>query len=171
MKNDRIINIILTGANGTLSIIFGLIALLFPSITIAGLAIYFAISIIIGSIGLLSSAVKYTDNSNRTIEAILGLIAGLIILFNPNSTVAVFTTILGLLGLASGIVLLLPYIKSRDYNSVHPVTAMIGVISFIFGIIIMINPFKSSKFLTVVIGIFALAYGIFSLIKNTRNPK
>jgi uncharacterized membrane protein HdeD (DUF308 family) len=36
----------------------------------------------------------------------------------------------------------------------------------VLGVLIMINPFTSTRIIAVIIGIYAIGYGIFSIVKN-----
>ncbi len=86
--------------NGILAIIFGLIAVFFPGITIVALAIYFAIAILLGGALLTISSImsrKHPLSSPLTMgEGILGILIGLIILLHPEKAAAVFIALIGI---------------------------------------------------------------------------
>ena len=48
-----------------------------------------------------------------------------------------------------------------------PFHMLTGILSVIIGIVIILNPFESTRLIVILIGIYVIAYGLFSII-NTR---
>lgn len=88
----------LTKLNGILAMIFGLVAVFFPGITLAALGIYFAITILIGGISLLVGSAQLKKSNRHWYfllpEGIIGVLIGIVILARPGLAAAVFITIL-----------------------------------------------------------------------------
>ena len=107
MKTSKLNNWLLPGINGILAIIFGIIAIVFPSITLIVLAVYFAISIMIGGILLILGAIRTmtlkTGRSLQLFEGVVGLLLGIAILSNPKLSVAVFVAIFGIWAMLLGL--------------------------------------------------------------------
>lgn len=167
MKN-KITDYLLTGSNGVLAILFGLIAIFFPGITLKALAIYFAISIIIGSITLFISSMKIADDRHRIIEGIIGMLIGFFILFNPKLSATVFIAIVGIWAMVVGLVIIIPFIRRKENRSENLIPIILGTVSFIAGVLIATNPFEGYRLIAILIGIYALLYGLYSLIRNTK---
>jgi uncharacterized membrane protein HdeD (DUF308 family) len=158
--------------NGVLAIIFGLVALLFPGITLVALGIYFAISILIGCILLTVGAFRVKKTNDHwyllLIEGIIGILISIIILARPELVASVFVTIIGLWALIIGLVLLFSYFRGRLATISNSLVLIISVLSLITGLVIVLNPFESTRIITVLIGIYAIIYGLFSVINSSK---
>lgn len=164
----------LQNLNGLLALIFGFIALAFPALTLATLAIFFAVSILLGGAGLIIHASR-TRTSNRAwylqlIEGIAGLVIGVLVLFNPQGAASLFIILVGLWSIFLGLLVLLTYYNRKREGRSVGILAATSIFFLIIGILIVINPFASTRFLTILIGIYAIAYGIFSLTDKTVKP-
>ena len=159
--------------NGILAIVFGLVALFFPGITLAALGIYFAISIIIGGIMLIIGAFKNNIKKKRRniflLEASIGILLGIIILLRPELVATIFVTIMGIWALIIGVVFLVTFLRSNLPAYSNTFVLIVSIVSLITGLIIILNPFESTRIVTVLIGIYALFYGLFSIINSTKN--
>ena len=172
MKNFKLKNLGLTSLNGTLAILFGIIALAFPSITMVTLIIYFAISVIIGGIILFFNSIRVkNENPNWSFllfEGIIGILFGLIILSRPEMTAVVLLTIIGIWSLIIGLIFTAVYFISSAPKEIKYIYLAAGITSLFFGLLIVINPFESPRSVIILIGLCAITYGIFSIINNSR---
>ncbi|MBN1158814.1 MAG: DUF308 domain-containing protein [Bacteroidales bacterium] len=170
MKQFKLNTWIFPGLHGFLAVLFGLIALLFPSITLIGLAIYFAIMIILGGLLLILSSVRMRSFKGgrywQLLEGITGVLLGTVILIRPELSVAVFVAITGIWAMLLGLFFLVIYFRKQLQEFEQYFFLIAGFISFIFGLLIALNPFKSSRIMMVLIGIYAIAYGIFSIVRT-----
>lgn len=158
--------------NGILAIVFGLVALFFPGLTLATLGILFSIAILIGGIMLTTGSLRIRKINHRwyilLLEGIIGILIGIIILARPELVATVFVTIIGLWALIIGLVFLFTYIKSRLPSFSNIFMLIISVLSLLTGIFIIIDPFESTRIITILIGIYAIIYGLFSVIHSSR---
>lgn len=174
MKDRKIRNWFLTNLNGILATMFGIIALAIPSITVITLVIYFAVSVLIGGIGL--SVVAFSvknENPNWSLilfEGILGLLFGIIILARPEFTAVVFIALIGIWSLILGVIFIVTFFRNRISKPLRNIYLTIGIVSLLFGILIVVNPFDGPRAVITLIGLYALIYGIFSIINNTQKP-
>lgn len=175
MKKINIKNWFLSSLNGILAILFGIVALAFPSVTVLTLVIYFAITVLIGGIGLSVVAFRVKNtNPNWSIillEGILGLLFGLIILARPELTAVVFITLIGIWSLILGVIFMIAYFKVKLSPVIRNVYLAIGIISLLFGLLIIINPFEGPRAVIILIGLYAVTYGVFSIINNMQKNK
>jgi uncharacterized membrane protein HdeD (DUF308 family) len=173
MNSLNIKNWNLSVLNGVLAIIFGLIALLFPGITITGLAIYFAITILIGGLSLIINVIRSKDSVSKwyysLLEGVIGVLIGIVILAQPESAATFFIAIIGIWALFIGLVFLFSYFKKAMPELVSAFQLVAGIISAVIGILIILNPFESTRIIAVLVGIYAIAYGTFSLVNTSKN--
>ncbi len=163
---------IFSSLNGILAIIFGLVTILFPTITLVALAIYFAVSILVGGLVLTISSLQiknqYPGWQFVLLEGILGILIGIIIVLKPEFSAAVLVTIIGLWAILLGCILLISWYRIIFPGSEKSVLLVSGIFSLIFGILITFNPFEGSRAITLLIGVYMLSYGIFSIISNNK---
>ncbi|SHJ16116.1 Uncharacterized membrane protein HdeD, DUF308 family [Tangfeifania diversioriginum] len=162
----------LISLNGILAIIFGLVTLFFPGITIAALGIYFAISILIGGISLTVGAIRGKNANNNwyliLIEGLVGIIIAIVILARPKLVATVFITIIGIWALITGLYFLTIYLKKMLPPFSNIFVLILSILSLLSGILIVLNPFESTRIVTILIGFYALAYGLYSIINSAR---
>jgi len=158
--------------NGILILIFGLIALFFPNVTLKALGFYFAISLLIGGIVLFVEAIKvkkYGHNWHMPlIEGSIGILISLIILARPEVVATVFVIVMGIWAIITGLIFLFAYSRKTLPAFSNSIMLVISIISLITGVFIIINPFESTRIVTVLIGIYAIIYGIFSLSNSSK---
>ena len=163
----------LKSLNGILAILFGLIALIFPGITLAALGVYFAISILAGGTIQIISSFKARGRNPHwyllLVEGLIGMLIAVIILSRPHLVATVFVTIIGLWALFLGLVFLFNYFKRQLPAFSNSFLLIISILSLIIGLTIIVNPFESTRIVTVMIGLYTLIYGVFSLMNSSRN--
>ena len=159
--------------NGILAIIFGMVALLFPSITIIGLAIYFAIAILLGGISLMVSSFRSRfGNANWTLmllEGLVGTLIGLFIIIRPESAAAILVTLIGIWSIFIGLVFIWIYTRGHLPEIANTFHLIAGILALIVGLLILVNPFGSTRIIVVLIGIYAIIYGISSIVNTSKN--
>ncbi len=172
MRNLEIRKWMLPGLGGLLAILFGLVALLFPSITLIGLAIYFAVTILISGIVLVAGSIRMKPVKSgrymQLIEGIIGILLGIIILARPEASVAVFVAIMGIWAMVLGLFFLIIFIRRPLPEFEKYFFLIAGIVSFVFGLLIAVNPFESSRIIVVLVGVYAIAYGVFTIIRTRK---
>ncbi|MGC9342931.1 MAG: HdeD family acid-resistance protein [Bacteroidales bacterium] len=162
----------LSSLNGILAIIFGLVALFFPQITIVSLAIYFAVTILLGGLALIISSVIKKESLSRwyilLLEGVVGIILGVLILAQPQSAATFFVALMGFWALFIGLVFLFTYFRKDLPEIMNIFHIVAGIISILIGFLIVLNPFESTRVITVLIAIYAIAYGVISLINTSK---
>ena len=170
MKNIK--NWLLISLPGILAILFGIVALAFPSITVFALVIYFAISIIVSGGILVFISLRLKDKKLNwqliLLEGIIGILFGIIILSRPELAAIVLITIIGIWSLFLGLIFTSTYFVKRISKEIRYLYLFAGLISLLFGLLIVLNPFEGPRAVIILIGLYAISYGIFSIIKNSK---
>ncbi|HDP55499.1 MAG TPA: hypothetical protein ENN24_07480, partial [Bacteroidetes bacterium] len=158
--------------SGILVLIFGFIALLFPNIAISALAIYFALAILIGGVVLTSYALQYrhvvTNWKSKLFEGLLSLILGVAIILSPKSAAAFLMIVIGAWAILIGLIFIGTFFVKKTSQIIDVLNLTSGVISVTLGAIIIFNPFDSSRFVVILIGIYAIIYGILSMVFSSK---
>ncbi|MFA5648890.1 MAG: DUF308 domain-containing protein [Bacteroidales bacterium] len=172
MKLNRFGKWSLSSLNGMLMVIFGLVSILMPELAIAVLAIYFAITIMLGGLILSIFTLKHKASlpnwKARLTEGLLSVVLGLVILIKPQSAAAFLVYVMGLWAFFIGVVFIVSYFRRKTPDLVGAFNLIAGVVSVVLGLIIVFNPFESSRFLVILIGIYALAFGIFTMVYSSK---
>lgn len=172
MENLRLKSWIFTGLNGLLAIAFGLVAILYPAITLIALTIYFSVSILIGGLALTIGSLQIRNKNSSwyliLLEGIIGMLLGIFILMRPEVSATIFVGIIGIWAILMGFIFLVTWYRRNMLTSGKGFLLITGILSLVFGILITLNPFEGSRIITVLIGAYAITYGLFSIMTNNK---
>lgn len=151
-------------AQGVLAILFGIVALFLPGLTVALLLLFFGIFVLVwGIVGLIVSLTRIGDNKFWWLELVFSLLAvglAVYVLRNPVDTAAIFVVVIGLTFLVRGIIDLLQGLFDRDSDSNERVFhVIVGVLGVVAGIIALLHPVSAGIAVVWVIGLYAVLYG------------
>jgi uncharacterized membrane protein HdeD (DUF308 family) len=162
---------LLTSLKGILAIIFGLIALFNNELSQKAFAILFGIFVLVTGLILTATAIRNRHHYNWRhwlFEGIFDLLIGIMILIFPKITFAILIAIFGIWALFMGLLLLLTYYRLKESRLTSNIYLYLSLFSMLLGIIFLWNPFTSGAVVISLIGIFAIAYGIITIIKTYR---
>jgi len=153
---------------GLLALILGVLILINPSNALLALAFYFGIFAIIGGAIVLFYAYKSRGrgaySTIRFLEGILDILIGLAIVSYPELSVQLFIVLFGIWSIFIGIIQLSAYSGFRSMNFNASLILVSGILSLLVGILLLLNPFESARVIAVIIGIYAVLYGLFSMV-------
>ena len=147
---------------GIVAILFGIIALLMPGVTILALTLLFAIYMLADGILAIVAAIWAARHHERwgwlVLEGVADLIAGAIALVWPIVTVLVFIYLMAFWAIVSGGLLIAAAFR---LHPLHGRWLMIigGVVSAIWGILLLIWPLTGAVVLTWWMAGYALFFG------------
>jgi len=145
---------------GILALILGIMFLAFPMgtlfVMVTFLGAYWFVS---GIFALASLATDRTNMGTKIVLALLGIIAGILILVYPLYSAIIvpeiFIIMIAVWGIFMGCVSLFASFKGGGIGA-----GIIGVLAIIFGCIILFNPLITVLFLPFVLGVFGIAGGL-----------
>jgi uncharacterized membrane protein HdeD (DUF308 family) len=148
---------------GIAAVLFGIIALVWPNLTLSALVLVFGVFAVISGITAIAAALRNTEFPGwgwLLAEGILGVLVGVVALVWPGITALAFLYLLAAWAILTGIFELVAPLAFPMSGGRAVLTALAGVISIIFGILIAAQP--SSGLLAVVwlIGVYAIVFGI-----------
>jgi uncharacterized membrane protein HdeD (DUF308 family) len=76
--------------------------------------------------------------------------------------------IVGIWAILLGFFFLYMYVRRKLPHFEKNFMLVVGILSLVFGLLIALNPFESSRFIVVLIGLYAIAYGLFSMINSRK---
>ena len=147
-------------AMGTISIVAGVLAIVYPEITLLALAIFTGVNLILLSLlSLVDAFSSDVDGGARTLSAILGvlgLIAGLVVLRRPGETLLVLILAIGIWLVVSGAVQLFRALEDHENRALRLIVAGGEIV---LGGLLLILPDLSLRTVAVLAGISFILRG------------
>ena len=153
---------------GLLAILFGIVALVFPGITMLSLAFVFGAYVFVDGVFAIASAFGHGGREAvwYVLEGIFGVAVGVATFFYPTITAQALVLLVGLWAILTGIFEVVAGFElpiSRDW-----LLALAGVVSIIFGVLVFVNPGSGALAVVGLIGIYALVFGGTLLVLGLR---
>jgi uncharacterized membrane protein HdeD (DUF308 family) len=152
---------------GVLAIVFGLIALFEPGVTMLSLVLVFAAYATVDGVFGIIAAVRAASQHERwvwlAVEGVVSVIAGIAAVAMPGLTVVVFVTLLAVWALLTGGLMLVAAFRV-DADHGRWWLALGGLSSVVYGALLVIAPMIGALVLTWWIGAYALVFGVMMLI-------
>jgi uncharacterized membrane protein HdeD (DUF308 family) len=157
---------------GVAAIAFGILAFIWPGVTLFTLMIlYGAFALIDGVLALAASFTSRSDAVPRwwlVLTGILGIAAGLIALFWPGITALVLIMFIGAWAIVRGVMEILAAIQLRKQIEGEWLLVLAGVLSVLFGLGVLIFPGTGALALIWLIAIYAVAIGVVMIMLALR---
>jgi uncharacterized membrane protein HdeD (DUF308 family) len=155
-------------AAGALSVIAGVVAIVWPGITLLALALITGINMVILGAFLLGDAIADDDRGDRTLRVVLGvvgIIAGLIVVRRPGETLLVLIMAAGIWLVLSGTVEAIRGILVAEQRWLRIAG---GLIDIALGIAILALPELSLATVAVLVGISFIVRGVLLMMAGWR---
>jgi uncharacterized membrane protein HdeD (DUF308 family) len=148
---------------GIAAVLFGIIALVWPKLTLSALVLVFGVFAIISGITAVVAALRSTDVPGwglLLLQGILGTLAGVIALAWPGITALAFIYLLAAWAIITGIMEVIAPLSFPMSTGRGVLMVLAGVVSVVFGILIAAQPSAGLLAVVWVIGVYAIVYGI-----------
>jgi uncharacterized membrane protein HdeD (DUF308 family) len=153
---------------GILLIIIGLLSFVNPLVWVTFVGIYMLID---GMSMLFSGFGDEPPGQSRwplIILGVLGLLAGVIILWNPGLGGLTLTWVIAAWAIVGGILTVISAIRLREEIDNEWWLVLSGILAIIFGILVFTNVLAGILTIAWVFGVFAIAVGILSIVLAFR---
>lgn len=153
------------GLRGAVAVVFGLILLAAPGVSLAFLvALYGAFMLIDGVLELVAAFRKAREPGGRwgslVLLGVTSILAGLIAWFWPTITAVALLFLIGAWAIISGVLAILAAFELRKVIHGEFWMALSGALSVIFGVLVFGNPAAGAVALVWLIGVYAIFFGI-----------
>ena len=148
---------------GVLGILFGLTALLMPGITLAALIFYFGAYAVLNGIATLVVAFGVKGEPGFGVllfEGILGIVAGVLTFFYPGLTAIALLAVIATWAILGGALAIATAIRLRRELTGEWILVTTGILSIIFGVLLVGNAAAGLLSLVWLIGIYAMSSGV-----------
>ena len=150
---------------GVVAVLFGLLALIWPDITLLALVILFGAYSLVDGTFALGSAIfgENADGSSRAwlaVQGVSGVAIGLITFFWPDVTALVLLYLIAFWAIVTGVLGVIAAIRLRRELNGEWLMVLAGTLSVVFGILLAVWPAAGALTLVLFIGAYALLFGI-----------
>ncbi len=152
---------------GIAAIVFGLLILAWPGITVRALLLAFGIFALVAGVFAILSGLRTEGTRARWLylgEGVVAVLAGLVALGWPAITARALLYVIAAWAIVTGIIEIAEAFRTRLASTQEWVLMAGGAISIIFGILLLVWPRLGLLGLVWLIGIYALLYGITHLV-------
>lgn len=156
----------LIAVRGVLFILFGILSLVSPYLVIFSLITFFAFFAVLSGFFIITLAFLEEAGNKflHILEGLIFILAGIIVYVNPVFAVGGIMIFIAAWAILSGATQIFIAIRLRKVINNEWFMILNGVISIIFGIILAGNLISGAGVILMVIGIFAVLSGIFTLM-------
>jgi uncharacterized membrane protein HdeD (DUF308 family) len=148
---------------GVAALIFGLLVLTRPGITLASLVLFFGFySLLNGVLAFFSALFANPDAENRWMllgGALLSIAIGLLTLWAPGLTALVLLFYIAVWAISTGVLEVAAAFRLRKEIQGEWMLALAGVLSIAFGLFLLARPAAGAMAVLSVLGIFAIVIG------------
>lgn len=151
-------------AQGVLAILFGVVALFWPGLTVALLIALFGVFVLVwGIAGVIIGLASLESNKFWWLELLFSVLAvglAVYVLRNPVEAAAIFVFFIGITFLVRGLVDLLEglFDSARQGDS-RTFSILAGVLSVLAGVVTLLYPVSAGVAVVWVVGLYAVLYG------------
>ena len=146
---------------GVVAVLFGLLTFFLPGITLISLVLLFGFYALLDGIFDIVSAIKAPGHHWPLIlEGIVGIIAGILTFLWPGITAMVLLYLIGFWAIFTGVLEIVAGVRLREVIANELMLIFMGVISILFGLVIIIFPGAGALAIVFWIGAYAVVFGI-----------
>ena len=156
---------------GALAFVFGLLVLSNPSVGIAMLILMFAIYAAVDGVAALATAISHGRAGLQwgwsLVEGIVSLAVAALALARPGVTLLAIVLLIAFRAILLGLFELGGAVAGQEADH-RWLLGITGVVSLVFGILLIANPLAGSVALVWVVGVYAVVFGVMMVIVGLR---
>jgi len=157
---------------GLAAILFGVLALVWPAVTVSVLVILFGVYVMVDGVFLIIKAISSwkarDDRWLLLLEGLLGVGVGIITFVAPEVTAIALLFYIAAWSLATGIIEIASAIRLRKEISGEVWWILSGIASIIFAILLMMFPSPGALGLIWLIATYAIVFGVLLMLLSFR---
>jgi uncharacterized membrane protein HdeD (DUF308 family) len=154
----------LLALRGVLGILFGIVALVWPGITLIVLVAFFGAYMLVDGIVALAAAVRFRHERERwmplLLEGILGIAIGAFTFFYPQITALAWVYVIAFWAIVTGVFEIIAAVRLRSVIQGEFFLGLTGVLSILLGLAMAVFPGAGLLAWVWLIGIYAIIFGV-----------
>jgi uncharacterized membrane protein HdeD (DUF308 family) len=156
---------------GVLAVIVGIIALVWPGITILALVILFAVYAFM--VGVMSGARAFSSKKvwpvlGYLLLALIDIAAGVVAIIWPAPTALVLTLLVGIWATVAGVFEIAAAFLRGETAGTRAMFIVAGLLSIAFGAIVVDRPGVGALTIALLFGLFAIASGVTLIVQGNE---
>ncbi|HEY3847301.1 MAG TPA: HdeD family acid-resistance protein [Acetobacteraceae bacterium] len=156
---------------GLAAVVFGLIALFVPGAVMLTLAVLFAAYLVVDGVLGIIAAVRAASHHERWVlllfEGVVNIVVGVIAALFPAAAVLGFVLLVAAWALITGVLMLVAAFRLHVSHG-RWWLAFAGIVSVIWGVLLVIAPLMGAVVLTWWLGAYAVIFGVMLLVVGFR---
>jgi uncharacterized membrane protein HdeD (DUF308 family) len=159
---------------GAFAIIFGFLAWIWPGITLWALVILFGAYALVDGVFALAGALTGKGGRSRlwlAVMGVAGVLIGLVTLFWPGITGLVLLLLIAWWAIITGVFEIVAAIRLRKEIEGEWIYIVSGVVSVVFGLLVLIWPASGALAIVWMIGLFSVLFGATMIAASIRLRK
>jgi uncharacterized membrane protein HdeD (DUF308 family) len=172
MANELARNWWLLALRGVLGILFGIGAFVWPGATLAALVIVFGAYVFVDGIFAVAAGIGMRRQLNLwwliVLEGAAGIVLGLLTFRSPDTTALVLLTFIAAWSIITGIFEIASALRLRKLIANEWLMILSGILSIIFGILLIAQPGAGAISIVWLLGAYALLFGMLTLMLALR---
>jgi uncharacterized membrane protein HdeD (DUF308 family) len=156
---------------GLAAVVFGLIALFIPGAVMLTLAVLFAAYLLVDGVLGIIAAVRAASHHERwgllLFEGVVNIVVGVIAALFPAAAVLGFVLLVAAWALITGVLMLVAAFRLHVSHG-RWWLAFAGIVSLIWGVLLVIAPLMGAVVLTWWLGAYAVIFGVMLLVVGFR---
>jgi uncharacterized membrane protein HdeD (DUF308 family) len=154
---------------GVVAVLFGVVAIAWPEITVLSLAILFGVYTLLDGVTAIAMGIGQGSDRRYLIAlGVLGVVAGLISLIWPQITVVVLLVVIAVWAIVAGVTQIAAAIRLRKVIRNEWFLALSGVIALVLGLLLIVQPAEGAIALVIAIATFAVVWGVTLIVFGFR---
>jgi len=156
---------------GLCAVIFGVLAFAWPGITLVTLVLLYGGFALADGILAIAAAIMGSHSAPRWWLAVMGLLgisAGILTFVWPSITALVLLMFIAFWAIATGVMQIIGAIKLRKEIDNELFLILGGILSVVFGVVMLAQPGAGALALVLVIGGYAIVYGVLLIAFSLR---
>jgi uncharacterized membrane protein HdeD (DUF308 family) len=157
---------------GVLAVLFAILAWVWPGLTLAALVILFGAYALVDGIFAVVAALQRMGKQERwwamLIEGLLGIAAGIVTFLWPGITALALVAIIGAWAVVTGVLEIVAAIQLRQAIDNEWLLGISGLLSVVFGLLLLIFPGAGALSLVWIIAGYAFVFGILLIALGFR---
>ena len=161
----------LVALRGGVAIIFGLLAFVWPGLTIEVLVLLFGVYALMDGIGSMITGLTHRQGSDRwwlLLEGVASVLFGVLIFLWPGITTVVLLIFIAGWAIITGIIEILVAVRLRQEIAGEWILAAAGVLSILFGTLMLFQPGAGALALIWMIGAYSILFGALLVYLGVR---
>jgi uncharacterized membrane protein HdeD (DUF308 family) len=159
---------------GIAAIIFGVLAFIWPGITLVTLVLFWGAFVMVDGVLALAHAIMGGNMGSRwwlALIGVLGLVVGLLTFMAPGVTALVLLWFIATWAIVLGVFQILGAIRLRKEIDNEWTLILGGVLSMLFGLVLLVAPGAGAVALIWVIAAYAILFGVLLVALSLRLKK